>query len=44
LGDKRAEPPVVALAEDGSAVVPLLGGHRGAMQNITALAKNYGQG
>lgn len=30
LGDKRAEPPVVAVAEDGSAVVPLLGGHRGA--------------
>lgn len=30
LADKRAEPPVVAVAEDGSAVVPLLGGHRGA--------------
>ena len=30
LADKRAEPPVIALAEDGSAVVPLLGGHRGA--------------
>ncbi len=30
IADKRAEPPVVALAEDGSAVVPLLGGHRGA--------------
>lgn len=30
LGDKRGEPPVVAVAEDGSAVVPLLGGHRGA--------------
>jgi cobalt-precorrin 5A hydrolase/precorrin-3B C17-methyltransferase len=30
LGDKRQEPPVVAVAEDGSAVVPLLGGHRGA--------------
>ncbi|SHI84568.1 precorrin-3B C(17)-methyltransferase [Wenxinia saemankumensis] len=30
LSDKRAEPPVVALAEDGSAAVPLLGGHRGA--------------
>ena len=29
LGDKRDEPPVVAVAEDGSAVVPLLGGHRG---------------
>lgn len=30
LADKRQEPPVVAVAEDGSAVVPLLGGHHGA--------------
>jgi len=30
LTDKSAEPPVVALAEDGSVAVPLLGGHRGA--------------
>ena len=30
LADKRKEPAVVAVAEDGSAVVPLLGGHRGA--------------
>ncbi len=30
LADKRNEPPVLALAEDGSAVVPVLGGHRGA--------------
>ena len=30
LADKRQEPPLLALAEDGSAVVPLLGGHRGA--------------
>lgn len=30
LLDKRAEPPVVAVAENGKAVVPLLGGHRGA--------------
>ena len=29
LRDKRAEPPVLAVAEDGSAVVPLLGGLRG---------------
>lgn len=29
LSDKRSEPPVIALAENGSAVVPLLGGHRG---------------
>lgn len=30
LADKTAEPPVIAVAEDGSAVVPLLGGHHGA--------------
>ncbi|MGZ0246131.1 MAG: precorrin-3B C(17)-methyltransferase [Alphaproteobacteria bacterium] len=39
LTDKTAEPPVIAVAEDGSAVVPLLGGHHGAndlAQNIAA--------
>jgi len=30
LTDKRTEPPVVAVAEDGSAAIPLLGGHHGA--------------
>lgn len=30
LEDKMAEPPVIAVAEDGSSVVPLLGGHHGA--------------
>ena len=30
LADKRRESSVIAVAEDGSAVVPLLGGHRGA--------------
>lgn len=30
LADKRQEPPVIAIAEDGSSVVPLLGGHQGA--------------
>ena len=30
LADKKAESPVIALAEDGSVAVPLLGGHRGA--------------
>ncbi|MEO1745192.1 MAG: precorrin-3B C(17)-methyltransferase [Pseudomonadota bacterium] len=30
LDDKQAEPPVIAIADDGSAVVPLLGGHHGA--------------
>lgn len=38
LADKRTEPPVIAVAEDGSAVVPLLGGHRGA----NALARRVG--
>ncbi|MBR9651106.1 precorrin-3B C(17)-methyltransferase [Thalassovita aquimarina] len=30
LGDKRVEPPVLSVSDDGSVVVPLLGGHRGA--------------
>jgi cobalt-precorrin 5A hydrolase / precorrin-3B C17-methyltransferase len=30
LEDKHSEPPVLAVAEDGSSVVPLLGGHHGA--------------
>jgi cobalt-precorrin 5A hydrolase/precorrin-3B C17-methyltransferase len=30
LGDKHAEPPVLAVGVDGSSVVPLLGGHHGA--------------
>lgn len=38
LADKRAEPPVLAVAEDGSAVVPLLGGLRG----VNALARRIG--
>jgi len=42
LADKRAEPPVLALAEDGSAVVPLLGGHRGANDLAAALGAALG--
>lgn len=38
LQDKRAEPPVLAVAEDGSAVVPLLGGLRG----VNTLARQVG--
>jgi cobalt-precorrin 5A hydrolase/precorrin-3B C17-methyltransferase len=38
LDDKRAEPPVVALAEDGSVAVPLVGGHHGANALARALA------
>ena len=30
LNDKRTEPAVVSVPDDGSTVVPLLGGHRGA--------------
>lgn len=30
LSDKHNEPPVIAVAEDGSSAVPLLGGHHGA--------------
>ena len=42
LSDKRAEPPVLALAEDGSAVVPLLGGHHGANDLARRLADALG--
>jgi cobalt-precorrin 5A hydrolase/precorrin-3B C17-methyltransferase len=42
LSDKTAEPPVVAVAEDGSAAVPLLGGHRGANRLALAIAKAIG--
>jgi cobalt-precorrin 5A hydrolase/precorrin-3B C17-methyltransferase len=38
IDDKSEEPPVVALAEDGSVAVPLLGGHRGANALACALA------
>ena len=30
LKDKHSEPPVIAVAEDGSSAIPLLGGHHGA--------------
>ncbi|MFZ2005591.1 MAG: precorrin-3B C(17)-methyltransferase, partial [Stellaceae bacterium] len=42
IDDKRAEPPVVALAEDGSVAVPLLGGHHGANRIALALADALG--
>jgi cobalt-precorrin 5A hydrolase/precorrin-3B C17-methyltransferase len=38
LADKTREPPVVAVAEDGSAAVPLIGGHRGANAIARAVA------
>ncbi|WP_085835355.1 precorrin-3B C(17)-methyltransferase [Aquimixticola soesokkakensis] len=30
LADKRHEPPVLSVSDDGEVVIPLLGGHRGA--------------
>ena len=42
LADKTREPPVLALAEDGSAAVPLLGGHHGANELARRLAEALG--
>jgi cobalt-precorrin 5A hydrolase / precorrin-3B C17-methyltransferase len=39
LSDKRDEPPAIAVAEDGSAVVPLLGGLTGANELAKAIAQ-----
>jgi cobalt-precorrin 5A hydrolase/precorrin-3B C17-methyltransferase len=39
---KRQEPPVVAVAEDGSVAVPLIGGHRGANALARAVAELTG--
>ncbi len=44
LNDKRTEPPVIAVAEDGSSIVPLLGGHHGAnalAQKIAEITKGH---
>jgi cobalt-precorrin 5A hydrolase/precorrin-3B C17-methyltransferase len=40
LADKQIEPPVIAVAKDGSSVVPLLGGHHGG----NALARKIAAG
>ena len=42
LADKRTEPPVIALSHDGTAVVPLLGGHHGANDLAHRIAKLLG--
>jgi len=42
LADKRTEPPVLALSEDGSVVVPLLGGHHGANELARRIADALG--
>jgi cobalt-precorrin 5A hydrolase/precorrin-3B C17-methyltransferase len=41
LSDKRAEPPVLAVAEDGSAVVPLLGATNGANDLARRIASAF---
>jgi cobalt-precorrin 5A hydrolase / precorrin-3B C17-methyltransferase len=42
LADKTTEPPVVAVPDDGGAVVPLLGGHRGANRLARSIADVLG--
>lgn len=42
LAAKSEEPPVVAVAEDGSAAVPLVGGHRGGNAMARAVAEISG--
>ena len=42
LADKRAEPPVVAISDDGAFVVPLLGGHRGGVELARRIAGAVG--
>lgn len=42
LSDKHSEPPVLAVAEDGSCVVPLLGGHHGANDLARQIAAAIG--
>ncbi len=42
LADKTTEPPVVSVADDGSVVVPLLGGHRGANRLAAQIAEALG--
>jgi cobalt-precorrin 5A hydrolase/precorrin-3B C17-methyltransferase len=43
LANKRAEPPVVAVSEDGRFAVPLLGGHHGANRLAETIA-THGKG
>ena len=42
LSDKRVEPPVLAVSDDGAVVVPLLGGHRGANRLARQIADGLG--
>ncbi len=42
LADKRSEPPVISVSDDGGVVVPLLGGHRGANRLARDVAQVLG--
>lgn len=42
LNDKRDEPPVVSVSDDGAVVVPLLGGHRGANRLARQISQALG--
>ena len=42
LADKRTEPPVVAVSDDGGVAIPLLGGHRGANRLAREIADLLG--
>jgi cobalt-precorrin 5A hydrolase/precorrin-3B C17-methyltransferase len=42
LDDKHSEPAVIAVAEDGSSIVPLLGGHHGANELARRIATALG--
>jgi cobalt-precorrin 5A hydrolase/precorrin-3B C17-methyltransferase len=42
LSNKRDEPSVIAVSEDGASVVPLLGGHRGANELAGRIANALG--
>lgn len=42
LNDKEIEPAVIAAAADGSVIVPLLGGHKGANRLANEIAKATG--
>lgn len=42
LADKHSEPPVIAIPDDGSTVIPLLGGHHGANRLAKLIAEALG--
>ena len=41
LNDKHAEPPIIALSDEGQSAVPLLGGHHGANRMAAELAEAF---